>query len=241
MPSDCQDTHRRRWWHRWAQSRSSPTRALPPCFSRRSWTSGICKAINRPAPHATHTEHAHVCTQTLRVGWAGSGFGEWGVQGWDLHFSVRFSCPSMRRLGVRATSAASVPCAVPTSCAGTGLTPPTPAPGLGSPCPHLHRDSAHPSLTCIWFAFASGLTSAPRASCPYSHRACTPNRPANGNARLPCMRIVRRGRGGQPGSHFVGLREDRPFGAADAFARQQTGPGSAMLVRDGIAYLQRCA
>jgi hypothetical protein len=29
-------------------------------------------------------------------------------------------------------------------CAGTGLTPATSAPGLGSPLPHLHRDWAHP-------------------------------------------------------------------------------------------------
>jgi hypothetical protein len=29
-------------------------------------------------------------------------------------------------------------------CAGTGLTPPTSAPGLGAPLPRLHRDWAHP-------------------------------------------------------------------------------------------------
>jgi hypothetical protein len=33
-------------------------------------------------------------------------------------------------------------------CAETGLIPPTPAPGLGSPCPYLHRDWAHPANTC---------------------------------------------------------------------------------------------
>ena len=30
-------------------------------------------------------------------------------------------------------------------CAGTGLNPPTSAPGPGSPLPHLRRDQAHPS------------------------------------------------------------------------------------------------
>jgi hypothetical protein len=34
-------------------------------------------------------------------------------------------------------------------CVGTGLKPPTSAPGLGSPRPHLHRDWAHPSH--IWW------------------------------------------------------------------------------------------
>ena len=33
-------------------------------------------------------------------------------------------------------------------CAGTGLTPPTSAPGLGSPRPHLRRDWAHPAHIC---------------------------------------------------------------------------------------------
>ena len=33
-------------------------------------------------------------------------------------------------------------------CAGTGLAPPTSAPGLGSPLPHLHRDWARPSRPC---------------------------------------------------------------------------------------------
>ena len=32
--------------------------------------------------------------------------------------------------------------------AGTGLTPPTSAPGLGSPLPHLRRDWAHPCNIC---------------------------------------------------------------------------------------------
>ncbi len=31
---------------------------------------------------------------------------------------------------------------------GTGLTPPTSAPGLGSPRPHLRRDCAHPAHIC---------------------------------------------------------------------------------------------
>ena len=33
-------------------------------------------------------------------------------------------------------------------CAGTGLTPATSAPGLGSPLPHLRRDWAHPAHIC---------------------------------------------------------------------------------------------
>ncbi len=33
-------------------------------------------------------------------------------------------------------------------CTGTGLIPPTSAPGLGPPHPHLHRDWAHPIHIC---------------------------------------------------------------------------------------------
>jgi hypothetical protein len=39
-------------------------------------------------------------------------------------------------------------------CTGTGLTPATSAPGLGSPVPHLHRDWAHPCHICC----GTGLT-----------------------------------------------------------------------------------
>jgi hypothetical protein len=44
--------------------------------------------------------------------------------------------------------------------AGTGLTPPTSAPGLGSPRPHLRRDWAHPAHICA----RTGLT--PPTSAP---------------------------------------------------------------------------
>ncbi len=54
------------------------------------------------------------------------------------------------------------------TCIGTGLTPATPAPGLGSPLPHLHRDWAHPSHICA----GTGLppaTSAPGLGSPLPH------------------------------------------------------------------------
>ena len=38
-------------------------------------------------------------------------------------------------------------CTVAHICTGTGLTPPTSAPGLGSPLPHLHRDWGHRCYT----------------------------------------------------------------------------------------------
>ena len=44
-------------------------------------------------------------------------------------------------------------------CAGTGLAPPTSAPGLGSPLPHLHRDWAHFCHICA----RTGLTPATSA------------------------------------------------------------------------------
>ncbi len=58
-------------------------------------------------------------------------------------------------------------------CAGTGLTPATSAPGLGSPPPHLRRDLAHPRHICA----GTGLTlptSAPRlrSSPPHLRRDC---------------------------------------------------------------------
>ena len=67
-----------------------------------------------------------------------------------------------------------VPCgnrvrrAVSHICAGTGLTPPTSAPGLGSPLPHLRQDWAHPSHICA----GTGLTaptSAPGLGSPLPH------------------------------------------------------------------------
>jgi hypothetical protein len=48
-------------------------------------------------------------------------------------------------------------------CAGTGLTPPTSAPGPGSPRPHLRRDWAHPCPICA----GTGLT--PPTSAPGPH------------------------------------------------------------------------
>jgi hypothetical protein len=49
-------------------------------------------------------------------------------------------------------------------CSGTGLTPATSAPGLGSPRPHLRRDWAHPSHICA----GTGLTPATSAPGPGS-------------------------------------------------------------------------
>ena len=67
-------------------------------------------------------------------------------------------------------------------CTGTGLTPPTSAPRLRSPLPHLHRDGAHPSLICTRTALtpptsASGPSCASRAATPGSHaHSCAPGR-----------------------------------------------------------------
>jgi hypothetical protein len=53
-------------------------------------------------------------------------------------------------------------------CTGTGLTPATSAPGLGSPLPHLHRDWAHPGHICTatWLipAIFTGTGLAPATS-----------------------------------------------------------------------------
>jgi len=46
------------------------------------------------------------------------------------------------------------------ACTGTWLTPATSAPRLGSPCPHLYRDWAHPAHICT----GTGLT--PPTSAP---------------------------------------------------------------------------
>jgi hypothetical protein len=53
-------------------------------------------------------------------------------------------------------------------CTGTGLAPPTSAPGLGSPLPHLHRDWARPSHICTGTGPTPG-TSAPGLSSPRPH------------------------------------------------------------------------
>ncbi len=71
-------------------------------------------------------------------------------------------------------------------CAATGLTPPTSAPGLGSPRPHLRQDWAHLAHVCA----ATGLTlptSAPEPASPLPHlqpdSARTPNARARAHAR----------------------------------------------------------
>ena len=51
---------------------------------------------------------------------------------------------------------------------GTGPTPPTSAPGMGSPRSHLHRDGAHPAHICTRTGLTP-LTSAPGLGAPRSH------------------------------------------------------------------------
>jgi hypothetical protein len=53
-------------------------------------------------------------------------------------------------------------------CTETGLTPPTSAPGLGSPLPHLHRDWACPCHICTGTGVAPS-TSAPGPGLPLPH------------------------------------------------------------------------
>ena len=55
-------------------------------------------------------------------------------------------------------------------CAGTGLTPPTSAPGLGAPRPHLRRDWAH--LSHVGTGTGLGL---PRVGCGRSRRVFGPH------------------------------------------------------------------
>ena len=56
-------------------------------------------------------------------------------------------------------------------CTGAGLTAATSTLGLGSPMPHLHRDSAHPYHICTGTALGLA-TSAPglRSALPHLHR-----------------------------------------------------------------------
>jgi hypothetical protein len=63
----------------------------------------------------------------------------------------------------------SAPAQPPGACmAGTGLTPPTSAPGLGSPRPHLRRDWAHPAHICA----GTGLTPPTSASWDWAQLCC---------------------------------------------------------------------
>jgi hypothetical protein len=74
-------------------------------------------------------------------------------------------------------------------CDGTGLTPATSAPGMGSPLPHLRRDWAHPCHICTGTALtpatsAPGPRSAPatsapglRSPLPHLRRDCAQPRP----------------------------------------------------------------
>jgi hypothetical protein len=54
-------------------------------------------------------------------------------------------------------------------CAGTGRTPATSAPGLGSPLPHLHRDWAHPCHICTGTGRPGTCTRTPPPLVPVLH------------------------------------------------------------------------
>ena len=74
-------------------------------------------------------------------------------------------------------------------CAGTGLTPPTSAPGLVSPLPHLRRDWAHPAHICTGTGAHSGI-SAPGLRQLYHVHIGTKLTPAPSASRLrPPRRI----------------------------------------------------
>ena len=68
-------------------------------------------------------------------------------------------------------------------CAGTGLTPATSAPELGSPLPHLRRDWAHPCHIC------AGTGRTPATSAPAlglcAHRCAHVNRIVHQGRPLP--------------------------------------------------------
>jgi hypothetical protein len=81
--------------------------------------------------------------------------------------------------------------------AGTGLTAPTSAPGLGSPLPHLRRDWARPSHICA----GTGLpppTSAPGLGSPLPHLRRDWARPSHicAGARYAALANRRGGDGG---------------------------------------------
>ena len=73
------------------------------------------------------------------------------------------SALSSSRPNLHSSAYACQPCHI---CTGTGLTPATSAPGLGSPLPHLHWDWAHPCHICTW----TGLTPATSAPGPSTRR-----------------------------------------------------------------------
>jgi hypothetical protein len=98
-------------------------------------------------------------------------------------------------------------------CTGTGLTPPTSAPRLRSPLPHLHRDGAHPSLICTRTALtpptsASGPSCASRAATPGSHaHSCAPGRAWLG---WPTAWVPTKGAKGWALQADLGLRRHAP-------------------------------
>ena len=85
------------------------------------------------------------------------------------------------------------------TCAGTGLTPPTSAPGPGSPRPHLRRGRAHPLAT-----------SAPGLGTPRPHLRRDQTRPAH----------ICTGTGPSPSTSAPGLGSPRPHLRRDSAHRQ---------------------
>ena len=72
---------------------------------------------------------------------------------------------AVRNHGGHRSAAWAHPCHI---CNKTGLTPPTSAPGLGSPLPHLHRDLAHRCHICTGTGLAPP-TSAAGLGSPLPH------------------------------------------------------------------------
>jgi hypothetical protein len=164
---------------------ASPSHPTPPtpCASRheprpsRARWSG---APGRPSAFADgltrtvirHDDADRVGLRVLardRCGVRGRCVSRTGVRGQPLQATVP---PQPRRCGRGATAAH--------ICAGTALAPPTSAPGLGSPRPHLRRDWAHPSHicteTCLVFCSRAARSGDRHAPPLYGIASCGINR-----------------------------------------------------------------
>ena len=125
------------------------------------------------------------CMGVLRARW-GVQRCEWGA------LRARYHKPHWHRslvpwgprvLSVREKARVQVSlCLPPPPCVLPLRIPPHPAPGLGSPPPHLHGDWAHPRHTCT----DAGLFAPARLACPDSRARALPRRP-RATVTRPCV------------------------------------------------------
>jgi hypothetical protein len=137
--------------------------------------------LGPPLPHP-HPNWAHpfMTTPHLPPTWpcGGGGFGccsdPPGRSGASVHDTPRVVQALSRRLQGPGGATRHI-------CTGTGLTPATSAPGLGSPLPHLHRDWARPCHICT----RTGLTPATSAPGPDWRKQPLPFLPEAQSQRCP--------------------------------------------------------